>query len=104
MKKVLGISLFLLFGMTGIASAQDKDRTKEARKEIKQGAKKAGNKTAEVASKGKSKITDKAVKEKMGPNGETIYIDNDSRYYWVDKKGRKHFIPEARLKNREELN
>ncbi len=104
MKKVIGISLFLFFGMTGMVSAQDKDRTKEARKEVKQGAKKTGHKTAELASKGKSKITDKTVKEKIGPQGETIYIDNKSRYYWVDKKGKKHFLSEGQLKNREDLN
>ena len=102
MKKIIGISLFLFFGIAGVASAQDKDRTREVRKEIKHGAKKAGHKTAEVASKGKSKIVDKTVKEKMGPGGETIYVDNSSRYYWVDKKGKKHFVSESQLKNREE--
>jgi hypothetical protein len=38
-------------------------------------------------------------KEKVGPNGETIYIDSKSKYYWIDKKGKRHFIAASALKN-----
>src|SRR5690349_555761 len=89
MKKVIGISLFL-FGLTTVGMAQDKDHTKEIRqdvshtakagaKDVKKGAKAVGHKTAEVASKGKSKVVDKTVKDKVGPNGETIYLTSDNR-------------------------
>ena len=67
---------------------------------VKKGAKKTGHKTAEVASKGKAKVTDEVHKDKVGPNGETIYIDNHANYYWVDKKGRRHYIAAAALKNK----
>ncbi len=58
----------------------------------------AGNKTAEMASKSKSMITDKVYKGKMGPAGQTIYIDDHSRYYWVDKKGHRQYVTEAELR------
>jgi hypothetical protein len=57
--------------------------------EIKKAAKKAGNKTAEIAVKGASAVVDKTYKGKSGPNGQTIYIDNKTRYYYVDAKGAK---------------
>ena len=93
MKKILSIGLFTFFlGFSATAFAQD-DTSK-----VKKAAKKTANKTAEVASKGKAKVTDQKHKDKVGPNGETIYIDNHSKYYWVDKKGERHYVTEAELK------
>ena len=98
MKKILRICLVTLFlGFTTTTLAQD-DKDKSVKKEVKKGAKKVGNKTAEVASKGKAKVTDERHKDKVGPNGETIYIDNHARYYWVDKKGRRHYMTDSQLK------
>lgn len=97
MKKLLSITAFVFFaGLTSNVHAQSK--VKEVGHDIKQGAKKAGNKTAEVASKGKAKVTDEHHKDKVGPNGETIYIDNHTQYYWVDKKGHRHYVTEDSLK------
>jgi hypothetical protein len=98
MKKIIGISLFLFFGMASVTHAQS--TVKKAGHEVKTGAKKVGNKTAEVASKGKSRIVDKRVKDKTGPNGETIYVDDNTKYYWVDKKGHKEYIASSRLKTK----
>jgi hypothetical protein len=98
MKKLIGISLFSLF--LGLASTSQAQTVKKVGHSVEKGAKKVGNKTAEVASKGKSKVVNKTVKDKTGPNGETIYIDSHARYYWVDKKGRNHYIPAAALKNK----
>jgi hypothetical protein len=97
MKKILSISIFIfLVGLSSAANAQSK--VKEVGQDIKKGAKKAGNKTAEVASKGKARVTDERYKDKYGPNGETIYIDNHSRYYWVDKHGKRHYVTEESLR------
>ena len=97
MKKLVGIlTLGFLLSITISASAQAVEKTEHA---VKKSAKAVGNKTAEVASKGKSRVTDKVYKDKIGPNGETIYIDDHSRYYWVDKKGHRHYTSEAALKN-----
>lgn len=99
MKKIVSIGLLTFFlGYASTSLAQDDD--KSVKKEVKKGAKKVGNKTAEVASKGKAKVTDEVHKDKVGPNGETIYIDNHAKYYWVDKKGRRHYVTEAELKDK----
>lgn len=86
------LCLGLLAGITS-ANAQ-------VGKEIKKDAKVVGNKTAELASKGKSDVVDKKYKNKVGPHGQTVYIDNHSRYYWVDKKGHKRFVDEGQLRNK----
>lgn len=75
----------------------DADKTGQT---VKKDAKKVGHKTAELASKGKSRLTDKVYKDKVGPGGQTIYIDAHSRYYWVDKRGHRHFVEETDLKDR----
>lgn len=108
MKKIIGIG-FIAFMLGFSSSANAQEKVKELGKELKEeaveagqatkrAANKVGNKTAEVASKGKAKITDEEYKDKVGPKGETIYIDNHSQYYWVDEKGHRHYVSEARLK------
>jgi hypothetical protein len=99
MKKIIYIAAAAFcISFTSVASAQE--HKTDVTKEVKKGAKKTGQKTAEVASKGKAKVTDQVHKDKIGPNGETIYIDNHSRYYWVDKKGRRHYMTAAQLKDK----
>ena len=94
MKKLISISLFaiLLCGFT-LVQGQEK-------KIIKRDVKKVEHKTEELASKGKSKIVDKTYADKAGPDGQTIYIDKHSRYYWIDDKGKKVYTSKASLKNK----
>ena len=66
--------------------------------QIKKTAKKVDNKTAEIAVKGTSAILDKTYKGKAGSNGQAIYIDSKSRYYYVDAKGTKVYL--SKLKNK----
>lgn len=100
---VIGTCMFFL-GMIS-ANAQDDNKVKNAGKKVghavKTGAKKVGNKTAEVASKGAAKVKDKTYKDKVGPDGQTIYIDDHSRYYWIDKKGHRNYVKETDLKVKE---
>ena len=101
MKKICVLILAAVFGLSISSQAQDTTSTvKKTGQAIKKGAKKVGNKTAEIASKGKSRITDKVYKGKMAAGGQTIYIDNHSRYYWIDRHGRRHYTTEARLKDK----
>jgi hypothetical protein len=106
MKRIFVVLFLLVFS---VANAQDSNKSvgkgikkgaKATGNAIGKGAKKVGNKTAEVASKGKSKIVDKKYEGKAGPNGEIIYIDQYSKYYWVDKKGHRHYVTEVQLKNK----
>ena len=97
MKKIIGIFLFLFMGSAMVSNAQAVKKTKQA---IKTGAKKTGHKTAEVASKGHARVTDKRLNNRTGPNNETIYVDSNSRYYWIDKKGKRHYIAYSALKTK----
>ena len=98
MKKLIGISILAL--LAGIASANAQDTSKTVTTTVKESATKVGNKTAELASKGKNAITDKIYKDKEGPNGETIYINKHSKYYWIDKKGHKVPISKNKLQSK----
>ncbi len=80
---------------SGIAIAQSKT-TKEVKKDVKA----VGNKTAELSSKAAAKITDKTYADKVGPKGQTIYIDKHSRYYWINDKGHKMYVKKWQLKNK----
>jgi hypothetical protein len=84
------------------AFAQEKQDTIKFNpdKKIKKTAKKVGNKTAEVAVKGASTIVDKTYKDKVGPGGQKVYIDNKSRYYYISSKGAKVFVTKAQLQTK----
>ena len=111
MKKGLFIYLIALslgLAATACTQAQDtttagqdlKNATKKTGKAVKKEARKVGDKTAEIASKGKSAIVDKTYDGKQGPDGEKIFIDGQSKYYYVDKKGHKKYVPESKLKDK----
>jgi len=88
--KKLGIILFMMLAIVFISQAQ-----------VDSTVKKAGNKTAELASKGKSSVVDEVYKNKVGPAGQSpIYIDHDSKYYYVDKKGKKVYVAKSSLKDK----
>jgi hypothetical protein len=84
---------FILLMMLGIVFT--------TRAQVDSTVKKAGNKTAELASKGKSAVVDEVYKDKIGPAGQSpIYIDHSSKYYYVDKKGKKVYVPKTALKDK----
>lgn len=60
---------------------------------------KIGNKTAQLAVKGTSAITDKVYRDKRGPGGQTVYINKHSHYYYVNGRGKKVYITKAQMKN-----
>ena len=90
----------IVAGLSFSSDLQAQSTVKKAGQKVEKGAKKAGNKTAEVTSKGKSKVTHTVYKDKVGPNGETIYVEQSGQYYWKDKKGKKHYIQSEQLKDR----
>jgi hypothetical protein len=88
--KKLEIILFALIGVVFTSQAQ-----------VDSTAKKVENKTSEIASKGKSAIVDEVYKNKMGADGQSpIYIDHSSKYYYVDKTGKKVYVPKSSLKDK----
>lgn len=98
MKKLLGAIFFLVF--ISFAAVTNAQTVKHAEQDVKHTAKEAGNKTAELASKGAAKVTDKTYKDKVGPHGQTIYIDEHDKFYWIDKKGHRHFVTKSQLKDK----
>ena len=99
MKKFIGISILAL--LAGFSQVNAQSAASKVGTDVKDGAVKVGNKTAEVASKGKASVTDKVYKDMEGPNGETIYIDKHSKYFWIDKKGHKVPISKNELRSKQ---
>lgn len=117
MKKIFGLGLIFLLGAAAPSFAQDstahkgiikkaghgiKKGTKKAWSGTKKGAKAVGNETAELATKGKAKVTDKKSDEWVGPEGQTIYVDDGSKYYWISEKGKRMFVSKSSLKAKQQ--
>jgi hypothetical protein len=75
-----------------------KKGAKKAWHGTKKGAKAVGNKTAELATEGKAKVTDKEVEGYRAPNGRKVYVDDGDKYYWINKKGGREWISKDQLK------
>lgn len=63
-------------------------------------AKSVGKKTSELAAKGAAAVVDKKYAGKQGPNGEIIYINEKSQYYYVNKSGKRVFLTKAELRDK----
>ena|ERR1700761_7561104 len=83
----------------GALKAQTHD-DKNIGHKIDKTAKKVGHKTAEIGAKGASDVVDKKYANKMGPEGQTIYIDKNSRYYYINKKGLRIYQKKSELRNK----
>ena len=91
----------VIYAQDTTTAGQDiKNAANKTGKAISKSAKKVANKTAELASKGKAGVIDKIYQGKQGAEGQKIYINKQSKYYWVDKKGHQHFVTEAELKDK----
>ena len=89
----------LLSCAMSVSAQVKKEVTKDA-KAVGKGAQTVGHKTEEIASKTASHITDKVYADKVGPDGQTIYINKHSKYYWIDKEGHKKSITKAEMKDK----
>jgi hypothetical protein len=107
MKKIFSIAVIALLGLSAPAFAQSKtDKAAQGVKKgakkawhgTKKGAKKVGDETAELATTGKAKVTDKKSEEWVGPEGQTIYVDDGNKYYWINGKGKRIFVSQSALK------
>jgi hypothetical protein len=101
MNKIFGIAIIALLGFCTPASAQDSKVEKGAKKALrgtKKASKAVGNKTAQVASKGAASVTDKRSDNWIGPNGQTIYIDDLDRYYWINGRGKHIYVSKSALR------
>ena len=110
MKKIFAIAIIAFLGLSAPSFAQSKaDKAAHGVKKgatkawegTKKGAKKVGNETAELATTGKAKITDKKSTQWVGPQGQTIYVDDGSKYYWINGNGKRIYVSQAALKARQ---
>lgn len=76
------------------------EEIEEEGKEAKSDIDKAGDKISEVAGKAAAGITDKVYSDKMGPDGQTIYIDKHSQYYYINDEGEKVYLSKSQLKDK----
>ena len=60
-------------------------------------AKKVGHKTSQIAATGAAAVVDKKYEGKCGPNGQTVYINEHSHYYYINKKGHRVYLKESQL-------
>lgn len=101
MKKLTGILICIMmlsFSVQGL-TPQKKDSSK-LRREIKEAADTVSNKARKVAKKGVAKIVDKTYADKVGPQGQTIYINKHAQYYYIDNEGRKVYVTKDQLKDK----
>ena len=91
----------VLFAAALFATAQSKastiHRDTTLGHKIGNTAKKVGHKTSNVAANTASHVVDKKYDGKCGPNGETVYINKYSHYYYVNKTGHRVYLKKSEL-------
>lgn len=97
--KKLACVIICISGLACMSYAQDRD-TDHLKKDIKKAADTVAQRTREAAAKGTAKLVDKTYADKVGPGGQTIYIDKHAKYYYIDKNGQKVYVKKAQLKDK----
>ncbi len=106
-KFIMAFAAVAMFAVMPIlAKAQEKKKTEAGKviqkttKAVEKGAKAAGDKTAEVAVKGASKVADQTYKGKMAPDGSNVYIDGKNNKYYINKKGAKVYLKASQIRDK----
>jgi F0F1-type ATP synthase membrane subunit b/b' len=77
-----------------------KQEAAEAESDLEQGAENVGDDVSEAAVNAASHIKDKVYVDKVGPKGQTIYIDKHDKYYYVSDEGKKIYITKLEMKDK----
>ena len=101
MKNILKVAL-VAAGIFSFAQSHAQTTHKDSTLGHKIGrtATKVGNKTAEVGAKGYADVTDKIYEGKVGPAGQTIYINKHSHYFYVNKRGHRVYVKKSSLRDK----
>ncbi|MBB6500388.1 hypothetical protein [Pedobacter cryoconitis] len=99
-KKYLAGLLTLALAGTISLSTQAQEKKKTIGEKIGSTASAVGNKTAEVAVKGVSKVGDKTYANKIAPDGSDVYINSKNRKYYINKKGAKVYLKASQIRNK----
>ena len=95
MKTLIKTALFsaaMLFAAQGFAGTTKTDTTK-----VGKVTRKVGNQVSNTAANTASHVVDKRYEGKCGPNGETVYINDHSHYYYINKKGHRVYLLKSQL-------
>jgi hypothetical protein len=74
--------------------------SEEAERKAEKTGSELGNDIKEGVNDAGAAIKDKKLKNKVGPGGETAYIDDNGKYYYINDQGKKVFISELQLKDK----
>lgn len=77
-----------------------RDEANAMKEDVNNAAERTGDELSEIGAKGKAEIMDQRHETKVGPAGQTIYIDGEGRYYYIDEEGEREYVSEARLKDK----
>ena len=88
-----------------------KDEAREAKDQIKESSDKAAETTEEAVDDagkdlkkagetGAAEIKDEKIESKVGPDGEPVFIDEHSQYYYIDKNGQRVNVDKSELKDK----
>jgi outer membrane usher protein FimD/PapC len=64
---------------------------------VKHAAKAVGHATAHAAATADAAVVDKRYDGKFGPEGQAIYINKHSHYYYVNKTGHRVYLKKSQL-------
>jgi hypothetical protein len=76
------------------------EQADETSTEVKEDTQSLGNKIEEGTKDAAAAITDQKLKDQVGPGGETAYVDEHGKYYYINNAGEKVFITKAQLRDK----
>lgn len=76
-------------------------KTDGADGDLERAAENAGDQVSETAAKTAAEIDDRRHDTKVGPDGQVIYIGDDDRHYYINEEGKKVFVTEAQLRDKD---
>jgi hypothetical protein len=83
-------------------SREVRDEVNEEADEVEDDTQKVGDKIEEGAKDAAAAIADQKLKDKVGPGGETAYVDEYGKYYYINNAGEKVFITKAQLRDKKD--
>jgi hypothetical protein len=103
MTNLFKTALFIaaIFSFT-LANAQTTHKDSSFGHKVGVTAKKVGHKTANIAANGAAMVSDRKYKGKRGPDGQDIYINKHSHYYYISKRGHRVYLKKSQLMDKPE--